>query len=249
VAELPPPPDTKGGWYPDPEGSGRLRWWGGKKWSDRFQDAPGGAASKPSSTPAAASPAAEKATKQRGRWLGVPWWAWLIGAFVVLGIVGAITGGNKSSNDSGSHNTAAQTPITKTVTQAETVTQAATPTTTAAAPTATTAATPTPSNMTAGQANALRSAQQYLSISGFSRAGLIQQLSSSAGEGFSKADATFAADHVGANWNEEAVRSAQDYLKTGPFSRQSLYEQLSSSAGEGFTPAQARYAVNQVYGH
>jgi hypothetical protein len=37
--------------------------------------------------------------------------------------------------------------------------------------------------MTSGQKNALDSAQSYLDMQGFSKAGLIQQLSSSAGEG------------------------------------------------------------------
>jgi hypothetical protein len=65
--------------------------------------------------------------------------------------------------------------------------------------------------MTSGQRNALQSAHGYIDMAGFSKAGLIQQLSSSAGEGYSKADATYAANHVGADWNQEAVESAQSY--------------------------------------
>jgi hypothetical protein len=101
--------------------------------------------------------------------------------------------------------------------------------------------------MTSGQENALQSAQGYLDIGGFSKAGLIGQLSSSAGEGFSKADATFAANNVDVDWNEEAVESAQGYLDMGGFSEAGLIDQLSSAAGEEFTPAQARYAVSKVY--
>ena len=101
--------------------------------------------------------------------------------------------------------------------------------------------------MTSGQENALESAQSYVDMSGFSKARLIQQLSSSAGEGFSKADATFAANHVDADWNKEAVESAQSYLDISGFSKKRLIQQLSSSAGEKFTPTQARYAVNKVY--
>jgi len=109
-------------------------------------------------------------------------------------------------------------------------------------------ATPKPKpQMTSGQENALESAKDYLEYSGFSKKGLIQQLSSSAGEGYSRSDATYAANHAGADWNQEAVESAQSYLDMDSFSRSGLIEQLSSSAGEKFTPAQARYAVNKVY--
>lgn len=96
--------------------------------------------------------------------------------------------------------------------------------------------------------NAIRSAQSYLQMSGFSRAGLIQQLSSKAGEGFRRADAVFAVDHINVNWKKEAVESAKSYLQMGGFSRAGLIQQLSSQAGEGFTRAQAIYAVNHL-GH
>ena len=74
--------------------------------------------------------------------------------------------------------------------------------------------------MTSGQENALESARSYVDLSGFSKQGLIQQLSSSAGEGFPKADAVFAANHVDVNWNDEAVESAQGYLDITSFSKQ-----------------------------
>lgn len=37
------------GWYSDPAGSGRLRWWSGTEWTEQFQDAPATAA--PSAEP------------------------------------------------------------------------------------------------------------------------------------------------------------------------------------------------------
>src|SRR3954464_12348810 len=98
MADLPPPPDPKGGWYPDPEGSGRLRFWNKARWTDDFRDAPGTQA-KPSDTSPAPAPSPQagetaggpgtpsEPPKKRGVWLGVPWWAWLIGGLVVLGIV------------------------------------------------------------------------------------------------------------------------------------------------------------------
>jgi hypothetical protein len=95
---------------------------------------------------------------------------------------------------------------------------------------------------------AIESAMGYLETGGgFSRAGLINQLSSSAGEGFPKGVAIFAVNHLRVNWNQQAVKSAKGYLETGGgFSRAGLIQQLSSSVGEGFTYAQAVYAANKV---
>jgi Host cell surface-exposed lipoprotein len=99
---------------------------------------------------------------------------------------------------------------------------------------------------TVAQEQALESAESYLDMGGFSKAGLIDQLHSSAGEGFKMSDARWAVNHTHANWNHQAVLSAKSYLEMGGFSRASLIDQLSSSAGEGFTLAQATYAANQV---
>lgn len=100
--------------------------------------------------------------------------------------------------------------------------------------------------LSAGRKNAIRSARSYLDLSGFSRAGLIQQLTSKAGEGFSRADATYAADHVGADWNAEAVESAKAYLDLSGFSRAGLIAQLTSKAGDRYTKDQAEHAADEV---
>jgi hypothetical protein len=100
---------------------------------------------------------------------------------------------------------------------------------------------------TVSQQQALESAKSYLDMgTGFSRAGLIDQLSSQYGEQFSVADATWAVAHSGADWNAQAVMSAKGYMKMGGFSRAGLIDQLTSPSGEQFTMAQATYAVNQV---
>ena len=99
---------------------------------------------------------------------------------------------------------------------------------------------------TVSQKNARESAESYLDYQAFSRQGLIRQLSSSAGEGFSRADAIYAVNHIDVDWNEQAAKAAKQYLETQSFSRAGLIRQLESSAGEGFTHAQAVYAVNQV---
>jgi len=96
------------------------------------------------------------------------------------------------------------------------------------------------------QANAARSAQQYLDMAGFSRQGLIDQLSSDAGNGYDVADATAAVDSLTVNWNEQAVRSARQYLDMTGFSCSGLIEQLSSDAGSKYTKSQASYGAEQA---
>lgn len=105
---------------------------------------------------------------------------------------------------------------------------------------------PAEPQMTSGQENALQAGQNYIDTMPFSQKGLIQQLSSPAGDDYSLADATFAANHVEADWNAEAVEAAENYLDMMPFSHNGLVQQLSSSAGDKFTPAQAQYAANKV---
>lgn len=102
------------------------------------------------------------------------------------------------------------------------------------------------SGMTRSQRNAVRSAQSYLAMSGFSRQGLINQLSSEYGDKFSVADATAAVDSLNVDWNAQAVRSAEAYLKMSGFSCQGLIQQLSSSAGDKYTLEQARYGATQA---
>lgn len=100
--------------------------------------------------------------------------------------------------------------------------------------------------LTMGQKNALRSAEDYLGTMPFSRRGLIKQLSSSAGDGYSVKDATFAAEHVKVNWNEQAAKAAKAYLDLMPFSRQGLIQQLESSAGDGYTHRQAVFGAKKA---
>jgi len=100
--------------------------------------------------------------------------------------------------------------------------------------------------LTGPQKNAVRSAKQYLSISGFSRDGLIQQLSSSAGDNYDVADATAAVDSLDVDYNENAAKSAKQYLSISGFSCNGLIGQLSSSAGDKYTVSQATYGARQA---
>ena len=64
-------------------------------------------------------------------------------------------------------------------------------------------------SLTGPQKNAVRSAKSYLGMQGFSRDGLIDQLSSEYGEGYSVSDATIAVDSLNVDWNKNAVKSAR----------------------------------------
>jgi hypothetical protein len=101
-------------------------------------------------------------------------------------------------------------------------------------------------NLTGPQKNAVRSAKQYLSFMAFSRDGLIEQLSSSYGDGYEVADATIAVDSLGVDWNAQAVKSAEQYLSMMGFSCQGLIEQLSADTGSRFTMEQARHGAQQA---
>lgn len=98
--------------------------------------------------------------------------------------------------------------------------------------------TTTPSTGTVSQQNALKKAQSYLRSSAFSYDRLVSQLEY---EKFSNADAVYAVNNCGANWNEQALRKAKSYLNSSAFSYTRLIRQLEY---EKFTNEQAVYAVN-----
>ena len=85
----------------------------------------------------------------------------------------------------------------------------------------------------------MQKAYQYLEYSAFSYTGLIEQLEF---EGFSTSEAMYAADHCGADWNEQAAKKARQYLEYSAFSRSELIDQLEF---EGFTYSQAVYGVGE----
>ena len=100
--------------------------------------------------------------------------------------------------------------------------------------------------VSAEQQNAVRSARSYLTTGAFSRTGLIGQLSSDAGDGYSVEAATQAVDSLDIDFNEQAAKSAKDYLKFSAFSRKGLIEQLSSDGGGGFTHSEAVFGVSEA---
>lgn len=100
--------------------------------------------------------------------------------------------------------------------------------------------------LTPAQENAVRSAENYLEMKGFSRLGLIGQLSSEYGEQFDIADATVAVDSLSVDWNAQAARAAESYLEMKGFSCNGLIDQLSSEYGDQFTQAQAASGAQQA---
>jgi hypothetical protein len=96
--------------------------------------------------------------------------------------------------------------------------------------------------------NARRSARSYLELKGFSRLGLIDQLSSEYGERYPLDVATTAVDSLDVDWLEEAEEAARDYLELRPFSRAGLVEQLSSAYGDRFTPEEAEHGADAALG-
>lgn len=117
-------------------------------------------------------------------------------------------------------------------------------TTTTVPPTTTTTAPPEDPQVT----NARRSAQSYLDIMGFSRQGLIDQLSSEYGDQYPVEVATAAVDSLNVDWNAEAVEKAQSYLEMMGFSHAGLVDQLSSEYGDQFTREQAEHGATVALG-
>ncbi len=83
-------------------------------------------------------------------------------------------------------------------------------------------------------------------MKGFSKAGLIKQLSSEYGDGYPKKDAEFAVNHIDVDWNHQAYQAAMSYLQMKGFSHKGLVRQLESKYGDGFTHEQAEYGVTKA---
>ena len=178
-----------------------------------------------------------------------PWVKWSLIAFVALIVFGAIFGKDEPKNA-----TTANTEPNKTTSQPVVEKQAAEIDAKAQMvdqqAKALNSMQPTESNdvggLTTSQKNAVRKAEQYLDFKAFSRDGLIQQLSSQHGDGFSKADATAAVDSLTVDWNEQAAKAGKAYLDMQGFSCKGLIQQLSSKHGDQYTKAQAEYGAKQA---
>jgi hypothetical protein len=163
----------------------------------------------------------------------------LVGVIVLIVIIASATsgGGGKTPASSNASHPAAAAGKSAAATAAPAATSAPAPSPTPS---------PTPT-MTASEASAVQAAQSYLQTEpGFSYQGLINQLDSPDGSGFSEADATFAVNYISpsVNWNQQAADDAQNYMTTiGGFSACSMVSQLEY---DDFTQAQAEYGSQSV---
>ena len=161
------------------------------------------------------------------------WWAIALAAIIVLGGISSATGGGDEPTKAKDDTVSAAVEQPKDEATAEEKAEAV----------------PEPKpepEMTTSQENAIESAESYLDFSGFSKQGLIDQLSSQYGDDYPRTDAIFAVRHLDVDWNAEAVESAESYLEMSGFSRPGLIDQLSSKYGDQYTVAQATYAANKV---
>lgn len=94
--------------------------------------------------------------------------------------------------------------------------------------------------------NALKKAESYAKIMHMSKAGIYNQLTSEAGEGFSVEAAQYAIDTIQCDWNVNALKKAENYQETMAMSPSAIYDQLISEYGEQFTAEQAQYAIDNL---
>lgn len=166
-------------------------------------------------------------------------WFIILCAVVLIGIIGAIAGGGDEDSTDVSKNN--DTEIETTVEATEEATEA---------PTETEAPDPT-ADYNMEEKNCYQAALNYLDLMGFSKKGLIEQLSSEYGDNYPQATAEKIVNDLEktgqVDWEKQAERSAQSYLDTMSFSKDELVEQLCSEYGDQYTREEAEKAVDAVY--
>lgn len=91
------------------------------------------------------------------------------------------------------------------------------------------------------QKQALKKAEQYIDLMGFSKEGLRDQLEY---EGFENESIEYAIENVVVNWNEEALEKAEQYMDLMGFSKEGMRGQLEY---DGFTDSEIEYAIDRLY--
>lgn len=94
--------------------------------------------------------------------------------------------------------------------------------------------------------NALNSAKNYQEILPMSKAGLFDQLTSSAGDNYPEDAAQYAIDNLKADYKENALKAAKNYQDILPMSDSEMFDQLTSDAGDKYTEEEAQYAIDNL---
>ena len=144
------------------------------------------------------------------------WWVWVIIVLVLLLGIGSMGSDNDSSSSS------------------DTTTESSTKSSSSS------------THASAQQTAALHSAETYANDMNMSKAAILDQLTSDAGDKFDQADAQYAVDHVKTDWNKNALKSAESYQKDQDMSTEEIRDQLTSPDGDQFTQEQADYAINHL---
>ncbi|GAB3945431.1 hypothetical protein GCM10028828_15860 [Corynebacterium tapiri] len=92
----------------------------------------------------------------------------------------------------------------------------------------------------------MREAKSYIKLMNFSKAELMDQLTSEYGGQYPVDAAQYAVDNVGADWKEEALEAAKSYQELMGMSDAALYDQLTSEYGNQFTAEEAQYAIDNL---
>lgn len=98
---------------------------------------------------------------------------------------------------------------------------------------------PSAESVTVGMEKALDSAKFHLSSASYSKKALAALLES---DGYSAAEAAFAVENCGADWNKEAFKTAKELLSFSSFSKEALVFQLEI---KGFTHEEALFGAEQ----
>lgn len=93
---------------------------------------------------------------------------------------------------------------------------------------------------------ALNSAETYSDMMHMSKAGIYDQLTSSAGDKYPSDAAQYAVDNLETDYEENALKSAENYIDMMDMSDDELYNQLTSDAGDKFTEEEAQYAIDNI---
>lgn len=141
----------------------------------------------------------------------------IVAVFVVIGVIGAMSGGEKTQNE------VVQTETTTSENKVEEEKE----------------------KVSAEAIAALGKAELYATTMSMSKKAIYNQLISEV-EGFSKEDAQYAIDNVVADWNNNALEKAKMYQETMHMSRKAIHQQLTASAGEAFTKEEADYALENL---